>query len=127
MFSQSEYAYSANDRNTPEGKSGARFHYFVTNANIGGQDIPVKLHVRENIKNSSIVNRYYYHNLENTEGSGYRAVTPDNGAGPGEPYPSTAAKPSATDRLQYDQVVSNTTVQQNAGAVNGQVTRTYCL
>ena len=65
MFDNAEYAYSQQNRNENERTSIPYFHYFITNANIDGQDVPVKLQVRDVVtdKNNKET-RYFTHNFQ---------------------------------------------------------------
>lgn len=65
MFDNAEYAYSQQNRNENERTSIPYFHYFITNANIDGQDVPVKLQVRDVVTDkNNRETRYYTHNFQ---------------------------------------------------------------
>ncbi|MEG2138037.1 MAG: hypothetical protein RRY64_05165 [Oscillospiraceae bacterium] len=83
MFQQAEYAYSEENRDANEISSIPQFDYFITNANIEGVDIPVKLQVRNLVKDGeNFEKRYYTHNLQNYKKRGSDSPVADtNGIG----------------------------------------------
>ena len=112
MSTQAEYAYSITNKYPQDSKTHPQFHCFVTNANIGGVDVPVKLFVRENIGSSdgNVENRYYTHTVGKEKGNTHSHVPSINdGAGPIEPrhtyanvsnFDQSIPPPSAADNTQ---------------------------
>ena len=63
LTQNAEYAYSERNRNPGEADSIPYFHYFIADAVIGEEHIPVKIQVRVLNKDSGLHPRYYTHNL----------------------------------------------------------------
>ena len=70
LTGNSVYAYSEYNRDTNEATSIPYFHYFMGDAVINGEHIPVKIQVRNIAADKSAIRaRYYTHNLINKKGT----------------------------------------------------------
>ena len=82
----SEYAYTSANRDAGEAASVPRFHYYMADAEIGGEHIPVKIQVRDvTTARGKQETHYYYHNLQrnretDSPGAGAESTNSDGNA-----------------------------------------------
>ncbi len=82
----SEYAYTSANRDAGEAASVPRFHYYMADAEIGGEHIPVKIQVRDvTTARGKQETHYYYHNLQknretDSPGAGAEGTNSDGNA-----------------------------------------------
>ena len=101
MTEGAEYAYSEQNRDTNEATSIPRFHYYISDAVVGGRHIPVKIQVRDIVTGKGSAETHYYtHNLLNEKaGSDSPAAGADRANIDGNAYTpalteNTIAQPS---------------------------------